>query len=58
MRIAVTALQRPVILAFAQVLDPGAYIDGSSVVITEGWADEVKAFIEQLSINAHPQTKQ
>lgn len=47
-RIAVTALQRPVIMAFARVLDPGAYTDGSSVAVTEGWADTVKDFLAKL----------
>lgn len=47
-RIAVTALQRPVIMAFARVLDPGAYTDGSSVAVTEGWADAVKDFLAKI----------
>lgn len=47
-RIAVTALKRPAIIAFAQVLDPGAYMDGSSVFVTEGWADAVKDFLAKI----------
>ena len=47
-RIAVTAFQRPVIIAFAQVLDPEAYADGSSVVVAEGCADAVKDFLAKI----------
>lgn len=47
-RISVTAFQRPVIVAFAQVLDPEAYIDGSAVVVAEGCADAVKDFLAKL----------
>lgn len=47
-RIAVTALKRPAIIAFAQVLDPGAYMDGSSVFVTEEWAGAVKDFLAKL----------
>ena len=47
-RIAVTALKRPAIIAFAQVLDPGAYMDGSSVFVTKEWAGAVKDFLAKL----------
>lgn len=47
-RISVTAFQQPVIVAFAQVLDPEAYADGSSVVVAEGCADAVKDFLAKL----------
>ena len=47
-RIAVTTFQRPVIMAFAQVLDPEAYTEGSAVVVAEGCADAVKDFLAKL----------
>ena len=47
-RISVTAFQRPVIIAFAQVLDPEAYTDGSAVVVAEGCADAVKDFLAKI----------
>ena len=47
-RITVTALQRPVIIAFAQVLDPEAYADGSAVFVAEEYTDAVKDFLAQL----------
>lgn len=47
-RIAVTAFQRPVIIAFAQVLDPEAYADDSSIIVSEGCADAVKDFLAKL----------
>ena len=47
-RISVTTFQQPVIMAFAQVLDPEAYTEGSAVVVAEGCADAVKDFLEKL----------
>ena len=37
-----------VIMAFAQVLDPEAYTEGSAVVVAEGCADAVKDFLAKL----------
>ncbi len=47
-KIAVTPLQKPVIIAYARVFDPGAHIDGSFVVVSKGCSDAVMDFLNKI----------